>query len=257
MQKGPAMSIRYYHIVLITLFPLLILAQATSPLVLDDFESLTDWKVDGKPAAFAAAPDAAVGQGAMTVTLPGSISKRLQRGDDIRELWDKSQGLSFHVKGDGSDAWGAIGVNAGYGAFSYVYFFPLKNRDWVKHTVAWSDFIPEGAVDLIGTPEGLPPSGILNLRFGCRWKIWFDNDPIPTHSFAVDHLQIETQVARPQTPTGTNTPAPFAKVLAKLRAREPLTIQFQGDSITAGTALPDKLNERYSARLEVILRHWL
>lgn len=257
MQKGTAMSIRYYHIVLITLFPLLILAQATSPLVLDDFESLTDWKVDGKPAAFAAAPDAAVGQGAMTVTLPGSISKRLQRGDDIRELWDKSQGLSFHVKGDGSDAWGAIGVNAGYGAFSYVYFFPLKNRDWVKHTVAWSDFIPEGAVDLIGTPEGLPPSGILNLRFGCRWKIWFDNDPIPTHSFAVDHLQIETQVAQPQAPVGTNTPAPFAKVLAKLRAREPLTIQFQGDSITAGTALPDKLNERYSARLEVILRHWL
>ncbi|MDD4537739.1 MAG: GDSL-type esterase/lipase family protein [Lentisphaeria bacterium] len=253
------MSCYRFHIVLIALFPLLVLAQATSPLVLDDFESLTGWKVDAKPAAFAAASDAAVGQGAITVTLPGSVSKKIQRGDDIRELWDKSQGLSFHIKGDGSDAWGVIGVNASYGAFSYVYFFPLKNRDWVKYTVAWSDFIPEGAVDLIGTPEGLPPSGILTLRFGCRWKIWFDNEAIPTHSFAIDHIQIETQVAAPQTSPAppTTAPAPFANVLAKLRAREPMVIQFQGDSITAGTALADKRNERYSARLEVILRQWL
>ena len=250
------MSLHRYSVVLIALFPLLVLAQATSPLVLDDFESLTGWIADGKPAAFAAASDAAVGQGAITVTLPGSVSKKVQRGDDIRELWDKSQGLSFHAKGDGSDAWGVIGVNAGYGAFSYVYFFPLKNSNWVKYTVAWSDFIPEGAVDLIGTPEGLPPSGILTLRFGCRWKIWFDNDAIPTHSFAVDHIQIETLVPPTPAPAAT-TPAPFAKVLAKLRAREPVTIQFQGDSITAGTALADKLNERYSARLEVILRQWL
>lgn len=235
--------------------PFMVLAQMSSPLVLDDFESLAGWEVDSKPAAFAAAPDAAVGQGAMTVSLPGSISKRVQRGDEVRELWDSSQGLSFYIKGDGSDAWGALGVNANYGAFSYVYFFPLRSRDWVKYTVAWSDFIPEGAVDLIGTPEGLPPSGILTLRFGCRWRIWFDNENIPSHSFAVDHLQIETKVAQP--PTQSKTPAPFADVLAKLRAREPVLIQFQGDSITAGTALPNKLQERYSARLEVILRQWL
>lgn len=236
------------------LFTVMSLVQAASPLVLDDFETLTGWTAQAKDATFAAATSAAVGEGAMTVTLPGTLSKKIQCSDDVLTLWDGSQGLSFYVKGDGSDVWAPIAVSAGYGAFSYVYFFPLKSTDWVKYTVAWRDFIPEDEVEPMGTPEGLPPGGIQVLRFGCRWRIWYDNANLPAHSFSVDQVQIETHV--PLT-TAPPAPAPFAAFLEKLRRREPVTIQFQGDSITAGTALADKVAERYSTKTQDLLRQWL
>lgn len=228
------------------------LCLALEPITIDDFST---------PAAYKALSKATVepaeginGGKAIKVTLPGAVSRSLPFTDTDLDAWNAYKGISFQVKGDGSDAWAPIAISNRYSTYSYVYFFPLKSTDWVKYTVAWNDFIPENQVGLIGEPSGLPPCGINSLRFGCRWNIWFNNDRIPSHSFTVTNVVLETSVPAP---LPACKPAPFQNVLAKLKARQPLTIQFQGDSITAGTSLSDKITQRYSIQTQNILRQWL
>jgi len=225
---------------------------ALDPIVIEDFSKPELWKAASKAKIEAA--EGIEGGKAIAITLPGTVFKGLPFDDAELDAWNQYQGVSFQVKGDGSDAWAPISFNNRYGSYSYVYFFPLKNTDWVKYTVAWADFIPENQIGLIGEPDGLPPCGINNIRFGCRWNIWFDNATIPAHSFTVTNVVLEP-VAPASRPAFKS--APFQGVLDKLKNRQPVTIQCQGDSITAGTSLADKVNERYSIRTELLLRQWL
>ncbi len=234
------------------------LASATrgAPIVLEDFESLAGWRAVGG-ASFSKAKSAKIGRGAIYVAAPRYVSKQLISRIAVqdRSAWDRCQGVSFWVKGDGSDQFGSLSFGPRpYGSYLYVCYFPLKNTQWHKVTVPWCDLIPEGQYYPIGTPGALPPSGIKALRIGSRWTIWHRNAAIPRHNYCIDQVQLEERVPAP---APAPRPADFKLVAARLKAGKPVHIVCMGDSITAGTALVDPDRERYAAQMQVMLRQWL
>ena len=226
---------------------------ALEPIVLDDFSTTKFWKASNKVQV--TPTDGPNGLKAITVSnLPsGTATHSLSLTAEERDVWDQYQGISFYAKGDGSDCWSPIVISYS-GNYSYCYFIPMKNTEWVKYTVPWKDFIPEAFAGLIGTANGMPPCGISSIRIGSRWSIWYNNDKIPTHSVSIANIVLEPKVDFDKT---MYKPAPFSKVLEKLRKREKVLIQFQGDSITCGVSLQNKVKERYSIKTEELLRKWL
>ena len=220
---------------------------------LDSLAKTDRWKVNGDVAVMSA--DGVNGRPAVMFNrLPkGTAQLSLSFDDDLQDSFDQYEGVSFYVKGDGSDCWEAICL-VHNGNYTYNYFVPLKNTEWVKYTVPWSDFIPEGQCGMLQQSGGVPACGITSLRIGCRWRIWYDNASIPEHSMTISDIRLEPMVS---SPASSYRPAAFDGVLAKLKNGEPLVIQFQGDSITAGTSLRDKVTERYSIKTEELLRKWL
>ena len=229
---------------------------SSQPVVLEDFESLAGWKATPQTAAFKKADSAAVGAGAIHVTLPRMVYKQISRGAiEGSAAWDRYEGLSFWVKGDGSDLFGSLAVGPRHsGAYDYVCYFALKDTTWHKVTASWADLVPEGQYYPIGTPGALPPSGIKALRFGSRWSIYHNNAKIPQHDYCVDQIQIEERVPKPRP---TPKLRPFSDVLSLLKDKKPVHIVCMGDSITAGTSLADKDRERYAVRMQCLLREWL
>src|SRR5690242_12807059 len=57
--------------------------------------------------------------------------------------WDRAAGLSFWVRGDGSDHFGGLElISDDDYAVRYDYSFPLKSKEWTRVAVAWRDLIP-------------------------------------------------------------------------------------------------------------------
>jgi lysophospholipase L1-like esterase len=145
--------------------------------------------------------------------------------------WDRGAGISFWLKGDGSDHLGGLQLifDEDY-AVRYDLAFPLKSTEWTKVTVPWRDFIPVlpgPRAKPLGGPDGNPPSKVTGLWVG-KWWYWGD---YPAHSFAVDDLRIEPAIpvdTIDYTPKGH----PLARSAAKLRAGRPLNIVTMGDSLT-------------------------
>jgi lysophospholipase L1-like esterase len=144
--------------------------------------------------------------------------------------WDKAAGLSFWVKGDGSASWGGIEMIDG-DDFSarYAYCFPIDSTEWRKITIPWGDLLPEHALaKFVGTKDGgYPPSKFRNLWFG-MWWYWRQ---YPAHSYAIDQIALEREIAvdaADYTPAAVGTP----RLLAKLKARRPVTIVTMGDSLS-------------------------
>lgn len=223
-----------------------------APIVLDDGEDATLWKAAQAPAAVESSEGASPESRGLKISMPGQAVRPLGQGYvSGSAAWDRYEGLSFMVKGDGSDQYGCLAV---VGSYPFVVYFPLKDTTWHRVTASWAEFAPESQVEPLGALGSLPPSGIISLRFGSRWTIGHNNTPIPPHSFWVDGIQLEETVP---SPTAAPAPRPMADILARLRDREPLRIQCMGDSITAGTGLPQRDRQRYAVLMQDLLRRWL
>ena len=144
--------------------------------------------------------------------------------------WDKAAGLSFWVKGDGSASWGGLEMIDGDDfAARYACCFPIDSTEWRKITIPWGDLLPEHALaKFVGTKDGCyPPSKFRNLWFG-KWWYWHQ---YPAHSYAIDQVALEREIpvdATDYTPAAAGTP----RLLAKLKARQPVTIVTMGDSLS-------------------------
>ncbi len=143
--------------------------------------------------------------------------------------FDRAGGISFWVKGDGSATWGGLEMIDGSDyALRYGYCFPIDSTEWRKVTVAWSDLVPElPAGDIVEPGQGYAPSRFGNLWFG-KWFYW---GSYPEHSFTIDHVTLEASIpvdATDYTPARGGAP----KLLAKLKAGEPVTIVTMGDSLS-------------------------
>ncbi|MGI5867887.1 MAG: SGNH/GDSL hydrolase family protein [Kiritimatiellia bacterium] len=221
---------------------------------LETFDSVEGWQREG--ARIEPAPEAAVGEGAAKFFLPGFITKKIKspkplEPDALDEGW---AGISFWVKGDGSDELGTLvlcGQHPQWFPFKYACSFPLKDTSWKKFTFRWDELVPEDATYAVGTPGGAPPSNIQYIKVGNKWRLTHNNRNLPKFSFDLDHLQLEKDV-----PAAAPTPAlqSFDGVKAKLAARQPVAILCLGDSITAGTSLRNPDQERYAQVLEKLLR---
>lgn len=145
--------------------------------------------------------------------------------------WNRSAGLSFWVKGDGSDHFGGLELihDEDY-SVRYDAMFPIRSTDWSHVTLAWRDLIP-----VLPGPKAKPldpnrgnlPSKLSALWIG-RWWYWRE---YPAHSFALDDIRLEPRLELDRNdylPAG----APLGRVAAKLRAGRPVTIVAMGDSLT-------------------------
>jgi lysophospholipase L1-like esterase len=232
------------------LIPLLGLLAAV-PVTLDECDDAKLWLATRGPAKVTNAPEAKFAPSAVKVTLPGEVTRTLSKSWVPGSAdWDRFAGLSFWVKGDGSENFSCLAVS---GPYSYAFYFPLKDTEWHQVTASWADFAPEGQTGEIGGPGGMPPSAINAIRLGTRWTIFHNNQYIPPHSFAIDRIQMEEKLP----PPAAVPPArDFKEILSLLKEKKPLRIQCMGDSITAGTGLADKDRSRYAVLSEDLLRRW-
>ncbi|MGD0093103.1 MAG: GDSL-type esterase/lipase family protein [Planctomycetota bacterium] len=145
--------------------------------------------------------------------------------------WDAAAGFSFWVQGDGSQHLGGLQFvwNEDY-ALRYTYAFPIDNTEWKKITVAWRDLVPalpHPNARLIDPKNGNAPSKLGQLWFG-KWFFWKD---YAAHSYAIDEIRLEPAL---ELDTNEYKPAgaPLARVLEKLKAKQPVTIVTMGDSLT-------------------------
>ena len=143
--------------------------------------------------------------------------------------WDQAAGLSFWVKGDGSTSWGGLELIDGSDyALRYGYCFPIDSTEWRKITVAWRDLVPElPKGQLIDAKTGYAPSRFGNLWFG-KWFYWRE---FPASTFAIDQVSLEPTLeldTTDYTPAQAGTP----RLLARLKARQAITIATMGDSLT-------------------------
>jgi lysophospholipase L1-like esterase len=176
--------------------------------------------------------------------------------------WDKAAGFSFWVKGDGSQSLGGLEFiwNEDY-EVRYDVAFPIDSTEWKKITVAWRDLVP-GKVSAKTLPldavKGNAPSKLGPVWFG---KLWFWKE-YPAHSYVIDDLRLEPVIARDETDY-TPKGAPLARTLAKLKAKQPITIVTVGDSLTDLShwankpanwpgILQGKLKERFGAEVTMI-----
>jgi lysophospholipase L1-like esterase len=225
---------------------------------IEPFDSAEGWKAAGD-AGLRVADEGAVGAGALTFDLPGTVVKKLgpicPRVPDA--LGEGYAGVSFWVKGDGSDGYGTVvlcGQHPQWFPFKYATSFPLSDTAWHRIVVPWHDWIPEDPVYPVGTPGGAPPSNFQYLRVGNRWKITHNNAQIAPFSFSLDQMQLEAEV--PPVPPAPPL-QPLEGVRAKLAAKQPVYVLCLGDSITAGTSLRNANEERYAQVLERLLRERL
>lgn len=176
--------------------------------------------------------------------------------------WDQAAGFSFWVKGDGSKHFGGIQFiwNEDYAA-RYDYTFPIDGTEWKKVVVAWRDLAP-----VLSSPNAKPldpktgnaPSKLSALWFG-KWWYWKN---YPAHAYAIDELRLEPKIAL-DTNLYAPAGAPLERVLAKLKARKPVTIVTMGDSLTDTrhwanrkvnwpALLVQKLKEKYGVEAKIV-----
>lgn len=153
--------------------------------------------------------------------------------------WDKADGFSFWVKGDGSDSWGGIElIDKDNFGLRYGYCFPIDSTEWRKITVPWRDLTPELAGPLVNPPkdmqakESYAPSGLGNFWFG-KWFYWRD---YPACSFSVDKIALEPKIDPEAGAVPLTAPEPaepgLKRLRAKLQAHKPVTIVTMGDSLS-------------------------
>jgi lysophospholipase L1-like esterase len=232
----------------------LLVVSCPAQTLLTGFEDLAKWQATGG-AVFEKSTDAHEGAASIKVTMPGQVQGKILENFPPAE-YDQCAGVSFWAKGDGSQEWGCVALmgDGSNGSYRYCYFFPLQSTEWHKYEVPWDEWIPEGAFEPIGTPGSLPPSGIQWLRLGTRWVIGHNNYPLPKHTYWVDEVRLEKTLAAPPAAPAS---APLSGVIARLRAKQPVHIVCMGDSITAGTGLPDRETQRYAVLLQAMLRQRL
>jgi lysophospholipase L1-like esterase len=176
--------------------------------------------------------------------------------------WDKAAGFSFWVKGDGSDHLGAIELiwNDDYG-LRYAYAFPLTSTEWKKIVVPWSDLLPEvsnPAAKPIDAAHGNAPGKLGAFWFG-KWWYWRD---AAAYSYTIEDLRLEPTI-EVQPMAERSDRAPLARVAAKLKAHEPVTIVTMGDSLTDyvhwsnhetnwPTFLKQDLEKKYGSKVTIV-----
>ena len=204
-----------------------------------------------KPGTWRASSPAAVSTDGTTLTIkmPGVVYKPFayypfDGGKDVNTPY---QGISFRVRGDGSDEWACITFSNG-ARFGGVYYFPVKSTDWVEYRVAFADMAPI-TDHTAGLPRTVPVGGFGNLIFGDKWTINSGNIPRQTFQFEVADLKL-----LPEVPSKYESvpyrPMPLDDAIAKMKKGEPVRILCFGDSITSGSGLEERrVPDRYATLL--------
>ena len=168
--------------------------------------------------------------------------------DPAWKLDKKFTGLVFKVKGDGSDDWGTITVSGGP-MKENSFYFPVKNTEWKEYRVPFAAMAPAGDHTL--NFSSLEAGEICAVSVGDRWRIREGNEPRRPFSCMIKDIRV-TDDEFPTPPRFA--PAKLETAVAAMKSGKTVTILCVGDSITAGTGLKNRAEERYGAQLQKILR---
>ena len=165
---------------------------------------------------------------------PGLIFRELNRkeGTDFSAF----AGFSVWVKGDGSDARGAVVLGYSSGPTAV---FPLKDVTWHRVDLKWSDFTPAPEakkIDILAftlSADSKRPARYAISR-PAFMKEFAKEDPA---AFKPQVMPLEMLERGPDFSKYAARGGTLAKVKAKLKAKQPVTIVAMGDSITAGAQL--------------------
>jgi lysophospholipase L1-like esterase len=183
----------------------------------------------------------------------------ITRWTTATDAWDKAAGLSFWVKGDGSDNWGGLELIDGSDyALRYAYTFPIDSKEWKKITVPWRELIPTYGGKLLDPVNGYKPSSFRNVCFakGPYYR------PIPSESYTVSKVALEDTIALDTKDYTPDKPG-ISRFVAKLKDGKPVTIVTMGDSITDtmhwankekiwNTELVKKLEAAYKSKITLV-----
>ena len=189
----------------------------------------------------------------------GSVLKDYPIVANQRADWDKYQGISFWVKGDGSDGWAQITFGYRFSNWSYTFGFPVDNKEWKQYTVNFADFAfgsgYGNCTQLFNSPGvRLPMGGVNVMTIGNDRGLDYNNTR-PRRQFTYCIADVElVEKAPPLFEIGKYKPLPLSAFAEKLKNGKEIVISAFGDSITVGNGLTDAGKERYIERLESKLR---
>ncbi|MBE7466648.1 MAG: CIA30 family protein [Planctomycetes bacterium] len=166
------------------------------------------------------------------------------------ESWDRAAGISFRFRGNGSDDFVAVSLVDETFTMRYAALIGLQSKEWRTVRLRWTDFVPEVVTaDWFGAPgTAMQPSKIRGIWFGR----WFYFKPWAACTFELDELALEAEI--PQTEPALPDASGMQRTLAKLRAKELVTLVALGDSITYGTHIKDRARDGWPGRLQDELR---
>jgi len=229
------LPMRYTHVLLFSALAFAAPARGQSPPLLFDFGRMqhkpsevttpANLKV---PAGTVELVDGQFGKACRFSFIDSTAPKFFTAWVNPTENWDKYEGFSFWVKGDGTKSFGGLEfIDGDDYALRFGYCFPIESTDWVKITVPWSDLVPELAAPIVDAKSGYAPSRFRNLWIG-KWHYWRE---YPACSFTIERMELEKHIERDATNYTPQEPG-LPRVLAKLKARQPVTIVTMGDSLT-------------------------
>jgi len=227
-------------------------AAAVGSEVIDDCDEVGQWRpLSGRPTPEVARVSVGRNGGALRISFHESKESQFAgRGVTADEGWSRAAGLSFWMKGDGSDGFVAVTVLDETLTRRHAALLSLRPREWQRVRLRWEDFVPETmAIDWFRSPTArMKPSQIRAIWFGR----WFYLRPWQACSFEVDDLRLEERIdAKPSlTPPASGIP----RTMAKLKAKQKVSITALGDSITSGYRLKNPEREAWPAVLEKGLR---
>jgi lysophospholipase L1-like esterase len=164
-------------------------------------------------------------------------------------------GMSFWLKGDGSDGFFAVELVDSSYALRYATLVPLKDTALHRVDIPWREFTPEiysgGMLPFpLFTDDGGAYPHIARHLFIGRW-FYFMNRFGPYH-LSIDKITLENDLPYDDSDY-TPAEAGIPRTLAKLRAKKPVTIVCAGDSITYGTKVEGPAGA-YPGKFEDLLR---
>jgi len=225
----------FASVLLITGLARVFAQEASGPVILDmdtnvfKVGEFTDAKKEKRPAGAVELVDGKLGKALRFTFAEGAKNAFISTRLSPTAEWDASDGFSFWVKGDGSANFGGLElIHPDDYNLRYGYCFPLDSTDWRKIIVPWRKMTPEHpAGKLVDAKTGMKPSQFAQLWFG-KWFYWRQ---YPAVSYAIDQLALEKKIDLDRTdytPKTGGTP----RLLAKLKARQPVTIVTMGDSLS-------------------------
>ena len=208
--------------------------------LIDSMDDPSLWRVSGGSKSKVVTCSACEGAAARSKAVAIGVKEGAIFGIALRvfkpdAVWNGFDGLSFRLKGDGSDNWGCIRLQAGSYSKGWVGNFPLKEAGWREVRLAWGDLVPVStAVAELGSADGFRPGDVNLVAFGKSWN-FNTRHKKPAIGFCVDELKLIRGVKASRQRVPIAKLPPLSGVVEKLKAGEAVTILTLGDSITWGT----------------------
>jgi len=227
--------------------------------VVDSMDDAALWKSNHKDnrITFTADPRPKEGQGAVRFDsqVPGTFAI-CYRTFTPDASWNDYDGFAFWVKGDGSEHFGCMRIQAGNWNKAWLGNFPLKDTGWHEVKLAWGDLTPAGTgTPELGTADGFRPADVNLIAFGKSWNFNTKHER-PKLAFSIDDLRLVKGIQPNRPRKKIDTFAAVGTVAARMKAGNPVTILALGDSITWGTSVGGNANAYPALLGEMLRKHY-